>query len=105
MTYFQSELFETPSESSGGSAIEAAARATIKALAESGTLDASHSLKVELIMRGAKALDREFQRNQLSVAAGQLFSKVLDAADELPTVQEAMDDAFQRLVKNLADVE
>src|SRR5690625_4043487 len=105
MRYFQSELFDNPSGPDGGAGIEQAARATIDALRQSGTMDASHSLKVELIMRGAKALDAEFARSRLSVAAGQLFSKVLDAADELPTVQEAMDDAFQRLVARMADAD
>lgn len=105
MRYFQSELFENATDESGGAGIEQAARATITALLKSGTLDESHSLKVELIMRGAKALDAEFSRSRLSVAAGQLFSKVLDAADDLPTVQEAMDDAFSRLVGALDDVD
>lgn len=105
MRYFQSELFENATDESGGAGIEQAARATIGALMQSGTLDESHSLKVELIMRGAKALDAEFSRSRLSVAAGQLFSKVLDAADDLPTVQEAMDDAFSRLVGALDDVD
>ena len=105
MTAFQSELFEHPSGESGGAGIEKAARSTIEALQQSGTLDASHSLKVELIMRGAKALDLEFSRTRLTVAAGQLFSKVLDAADDLPTVQEAMDDAFNKLVNRMADAD
>lgn len=105
MNQFQSELFDLPSTPAGGDGIEKAARATIDALRGSGTLDASHSLKVELIMRGARALDAEFSRSRLSVAAGAMFAKVLDAADDLPTVQEAMNSTFDRLVEQLNDAD
>lgn len=99
MTYTQDELFPSVSNPSGDGSIERAAAATITALRETGTLDASHSLKVELIMQGARALDREMVKDKITVAATTLFSRVVDIADGLPTVQEAMDAAFTALVK------
>lgn len=72
---------------------------------ETGTLDASHSLKVELIMQGARALDVEFSRMKVTVAAMQLFSKVVDIADGLPTVQQAINDQFERMTEALADAD
>lgn len=98
MTYTQDELFPSVNEPAGDGAIELAAATTITALRSTGTLDASHSLKVELIMQGARALDREMVKDKITVAATTLFSRVVDIADGLPTVQEAMDSAFQQLV-------
>jgi hypothetical protein len=56
-------------------------------------------------MQGAKALDYEFRKDKLSIAAMQLYTKVLDTADGLPTVQAAVDDSFNRLVKALEDTD
>ncbi|MDR3067990.1 MAG: hypothetical protein LBU50_00585 [Cellulomonas sp.] len=94
-----SALFEIENDH----AIEKAADATIEALRESGCIDATHALKVQLIRTGAKALDREFAGQKVGVAATTLFSKVLDAADELPTVQQAVNDTFERLAAALGD--
>ena len=101
----QGELFANPHRKSGGGAIEHAAHVTIEALRGTGTLDATHSLKVELILAGARALDDELQRDKVTVAATTLFSRVVDIADGLPTVQQAIDDQFGRVVAALADVE
>jgi len=100
----QGELFPSVTDALGGErvrAIERAAARTIQALQATGTLDASHSLKVELIMQGARALDVEFARNKVTVAAMQLFSKVVDIADGLPTVQQAINDQFEQMVEAL----
>jgi len=105
MTHYQDELFPSVYNPAGDGAIEAAAATTIKALRETGTLDPSHSLKVELIMQGARALDRELAKAKITVAATTLFSRVVDIADGLPTVQEAMDDAFTRLVEAVEHAE
>lgn len=97
----QGELFPSVAAGTGGGPVEAAAAATISALRSTGTLDASHSLKVELIMQGARALDSEFRRGKVTVAATTLFSKVVDIADGLPTVQEAINNEFDRIAKAL----
>lgn len=101
----QGELFDPTPAPEGGGTIEAAARATIAALRSTGSLDATHTLKVELIMTGARALDREFAWHKVSVAAMQLFSKVVDIADGLPTIQQAINDQFEAIVKALADAD
>ena len=86
-------------------AIETAAEETIEALRGAGALDATHSLKIQLIRSGAKALDRELAGQKITVAATTLFSKVLDIADSLPTVAQAINDTFERMVKAMsADV-
>ncbi len=82
-------------------AIEKAADETIGALKDSGGIDATHALKVQLIRTGAKALDREFASGKVTVAATTLFSKVLDAADALPTVQQAVNDSFTKIAAAL----
>ena len=105
MADVQGELFPSVAAAGGGRAVEKAAAATIRALQDTGTLDASHSLKVELIMQGARALDVEFSRNKVTVAAMQLFSKVVDIADGLPTVQQAINDQFEQMTKALADAD
>jgi hypothetical protein len=95
-------LFELPEPENDG-AIEKAADETITALKFAGGLDATHSLKVQLIRTGAKALDREFSTGKVTVAATTLFSKVLDAADALPAVQQAVNDSFERIASQLAE--
>lgn len=85
--------------------IEQAASETINALRSAGGLDATHALKVELIKQGARSLDDEFERDKITVAAMQLFSKVVDIADGLPTVQEAVNSAFDQLVQALETAE
>lgn len=82
-------------------AIEKAADETIDALRGAGALDATHALKVQLIRTGSKALDREFSSGKVTVAATTLFSKVLDAADALPTVAQAINDSFTRIAEAL----
>lgn len=82
-------------------AIESAAEETINALRSAGGIDSTHALKVQLIRTGAKALDREFAGGKVTVAATTLFSKVLDAADALPTVQQAVNDSFTRIAEAL----
>lgn len=94
-------LFEMPDDKMLGGSIAEAAYKTIQALHAHGALDGTHALKVELIMQGAKALDYEFRKDKLSIAAMQLYTKVLDTADGLPTVQAAVDDSFNRLVDSL----
>lgn len=101
----QGELFPSLPDAAGGSAVEAAAAATIEALRETGALDKSHSLKVELIIQGARALDRELQRHKVTIAAIQLFSRVVDIADGLPTVQEAVDAKFHEIAEKMADAD
>lgn len=101
----QGALFENPHRKVGEGPIEYAAKATISALMETGTLDKSHSLKVELILAGARALDGEMLREKVTVAATTLFSRVVDIADGLPTVQQAINDQFERLTKALANAE
>lgn len=101
MVDVQGELFPTVYSLPGGGPIEAAAATTVKALRDTGTLDASHSLKVELIMQGAKALDSELRRGKITVAATTLFSKVVDISDGLPTVQQAVNDTFADIVTAL----
>ena len=86
-------------------AIEIAAGKTIQARRDAGGIDGTHALKVELIMQGSKALDDEFERDKVTVAAMQLFSKVVDIADGLPTVQEAVNSAFEQLVDALETAE
>ena len=101
----QGALFENPRRTPGEGPIELAAERTIEALRESGTLDATHSLKVELILAGARALDSELSREKVTVAATTLFSRVVDIADGLPTVQQAIDDKFAEMTRALADAE
>lgn len=101
----QAELFPSVAAPPGEGPITKAAAATIDALRVTGTLDASHSLKVELIMQGARALDIEFHRGKVTVAAMSLYSKVVDIADGLPTVQQAIDDRFQQIAAALADAD
>lgn len=105
MSQLQGALFPSLAKAPGGGPVEQAAAQTIQALKETGTLDASHSLKVELIMQGARALDNEFARAKVSVAAMQLFSKVVDIADGLPTVQQAIDDKFTAMTEALQNAE
>ncbi|WP_372593583.1 hypothetical protein [Actinotalea sp.] len=93
-------LFRLP-EPENDHAIEAAAETTIAALRGAGGLDATHALKVQLIRTGSRALDREFAGGKVTVAATTLFSKVLDAADALPTVQQAVNDTFERIASAL----
>lgn len=97
-------LFE-PQVPDGGGLILAAANATIEALQDHGALDATHTLKVELIRAGAHALDVEFARNKLTVAATTLYTKVIEVADGLPTIQQVVTDQFQQITKALADAE
>lgn len=105
MSQMQGELFPSVSAAPRGGPVEQAAGQTIQALKATGTLDASHSLKVELIMQGARALDYEFARAKVSVAAMQLFSKVVDIADGLPTVQQAIDDKFTAMTEALQNAD
>lgn len=99
-------LPETPAPEDGGP-IETAAVTTIEALRQHGALDATHTLKVELIRQGSRQLDRELTRASaagskgVTVAAIQLFSRVLDIADSLPTVQEAVNAAFDVIADEL----
>lgn len=95
-------LFSIP-EPVNDHAISLAADETITALRGAGGLDATHALKVQLIRTGAKALDREFAGGKITVAATTLFSKVLDAADALPTVQQAVNDTFERIAAAMAE--
>ena len=95
-------LFGVP-EMVNDHAIENAAEETIDALRGAGALDATHSLKIQLIRSGAKALDRELAGQRVTVAATTLFSKVLDIADSLPSVAQAINDTFERLVQAMAD--
>jgi hypothetical protein len=95
-------LFALP-EPENDHAIEKAADETLDALKAAGGLDATHALKVQLIRTGSKALDREFATGKVTVAATTLFSKVLDAADALPTVQQAVNDQFTRIAKALGE--
>lgn len=83
--------------------IETAALATVEALRSHGALDATHTLKVELIKQGARALDREFHHAKVTVAAMTLYSKVIDIADGLPTIAEAVTKEFAAIVKALED--
>lgn len=105
MAEVQGELFPLPAEDAVDGAIQAAAARTIRALQETGTLDASHSLKVELIMQGSRALDREMSRQKVTVAATTLFSRVVDIADGLPTVQQAVNDTFEQLTRDMQDAD
>lgn len=104
MSTDQGALFGPPRRTTPGD-IEKAAAATIDALREAGGLDGTHALKCELIMQGARALDDEFSRQKVTVAAMQLFSKVVDIADGLPTVREAVNQAFGELVEALEAAE
>lgn len=108
MTENTDALFEveppTRAEASPG-AIERAAATSLQALRAAGTLDETHALKVELIVQGARALDVEFGRGKVTVAAMSLFSKVLDTADSLPTVQQAVNDKFEAMTRALADAD
>lgn len=104
-------LFALPEHQTpdGAGPIEAAADTTIEALREHGALDATHTLKVELIRQGSRQLDLELARASaahakgVTVAAIQLFSRVLDIADSLPTVQQAVNAAFDQIAKQLED--
>lgn len=98
-------LFADPRDTSGPGSIEAAAESSIEAMREYGAIDATHSLKIALIMAGARALDREFNRDKVTVAATTLFSRVVDIADGLPTVQQAVSDQFAALTKSLQDAD
>lgn len=95
-----SALFDLP-KPTNDHAIETAADKTIEALRLAGGIDDTHALKVQLIRTGSKALDREFAGGKVTVAATTLFSKVLDAADALPTVQQAVNDSFTRIAEAL----
>lgn len=97
-----SALFDIPEPDNDGQ-IEEAANVTIEALRGAGALDDTHALKLQLIRTGAKALDREFSGRKVTVAATTLFSKVLDTADSLPTVAQAINDTFERLTEQLAE--
>jgi hypothetical protein len=109
MTADAAVLFEDPRETArkaaGPGEIETAARQSIDAMREYGAIDATHSLKIALIMAGSRALDVELSRDKITVAATTLFSRVVDIADGLPTVQEAVNAQFQRLADALADAE
>lgn len=100
----QPALFPDPAETAqaGAGAIEQAAALTIDALREHGGLDATHALKVQLIVQGARALDRELRRPKVSVAAIALFSRVTDIADGLPTVQKAVNEQWERITETFA---
>lgn len=95
-------LFGLP-EPENDHAIETSADETIAALRGAGGLDGTHALKVQLIRTGSKALDREFAGGKITVAATTLFSKVLDAADALPTVAQAVNDSFERIAASLGE--
>lgn len=97
----QQMLFEQPKPDDGGGLILAAANATITALNEHGALDATHTLKVELIRAGAHALDVEFAKNKLTVAATTLYTKVIEVADGLPTIQQVVSTQFEQMVDAL----
>lgn len=101
----QGELFPSVAAPPGDGPITIAAATTIEALRETGTLDASHSLKVELIMQGARKLDAEFRQGKVTIAAMSLYSKVVDIADGLPTVQQAVDAQFQAMTEALRDAD
>lgn len=96
-------LFDVVQDTGPAGPILAAANATIAALQDHGALDATHSLKIELIRSGSRALDREMQARKVTVAAMTLFAKVVDVADGLPTIAQAVDDTFTALVKALED--
>lgn len=98
-------LFADPRDRSVPGSIELAAKESIDAMREFGAIDATHALKIALIMAGARALDREFHRDKVTVAATTLFSRVVDIADGLPTVQQAVSDQFDAIVKALADAD
>lgn len=97
-------LFPNPSSPPGSSRIRDAAGVTITALRKAGALDDTHALKVALIEEASAALDREFARSRVSVAATTLFGRTLDTADSLPTFQEAVEDSFQKLTEKLEEV-
>lgn len=101
----QPALFADPHAEARGynGAIEAAAARTIKALAEHGGLDATHALKVELILQGSRALDRELRREKVTVAAIGLFTRVTEIAEKLPTVQAVVADQWEQITAALAE--
>lgn len=101
----QGVLFDNPYRKDGKGPIEHAAHQSINALKKYNALDATHSLKVELILQGARQLDIEFERMKLTTAAGMLFSRIVDIADGLPTVQQAVSNEFDRIAAALADAE
>ena len=101
----QGELFKNPHRKDGEGAIEYAARRTIEALRQYNALDATHSLKVELILAGSRALDYELTRDKVTVAATTLFSRVVDIADGLPDVKRAVTTEFERMVAALDDAD
>lgn len=105
MTEVQGTLDLPEVEHAGGGAIERAACVTIAALREHGALDATHTLKVELILQGARALDAEFRHSKVTVAGMQLYTRVLETADGLPTIAEAVTKEFERITEALADAE
>lgn len=93
-------LFELPGPENDG-AIERAADETIEALEMAGALDQTHALKVQLIRSIARALDREMGREKITVAATSLVSKMIDTANELPSVAQAVHEAFDRMADKL----
>ncbi|MEV0890307.1 hypothetical protein [Promicromonospora sp. NPDC050262] len=96
-------LFADPRDTTEPGPIELAAKQSIDAMREFGAIDATHALKIALIMAGSRALDREFHRDKVTVAATTLFSRVVDIADGLPTVQQAVSEQFAALTKSLQD--
>ncbi len=105
MSSEQGVLFENPYRKEGKGPLEFAARASINGLRKYNALDVTHSLKVEMIIQGARMVDLEFARGHASTAAGNLFSKLIDIADGLPTVQQAVTSEFDRIAAALADAE
>lgn len=101
----QGELFAKPPRPHVDGPIYLAAVETIEALRTHGAIDATHALKVALIKQGAAALDREFDKEKITVAATTLFSKVIDVADGLPSVQEAVTKSFDALVEAMHEAE
>lgn len=101
----QGELFAEPKRPHVDGPIYLAAVETIEALRAHGAIDATHALKIALIKQGASALDMEFAKEKITVAATTLFSKVIDVADGLPSVQEAVTKSFDALVEAMHEAE
>lgn len=105
MNPIQGELFPLVSALAGEGNMQDAASRSIRALQEAGALDATHSLMVALIMEGARKLDQVFATDKLTIAANQMHARLLDATENFPTVQEAIDDRFTEITEALKNAD
>lgn len=87
------------------SAIELAARRTIKALDELGLLDERHALTCQLIVDLAQSVD-DGRRARRASAAAMAAAQLLAAIDRLPEpTDDPTEDPFEQLLREVAEAD